>query len=87
MNNNPKIGKETIILGGGNTAIDVARTVLRILGKSGKVKIVYRRTMNEMPADNDEIKSAIDEGIEILELTSPQKIISIDNKVTGAEML
>ncbi|MBI9037428.1 MAG: putative selenate reductase subunit YgfK [Bacteroidales bacterium] len=87
LRNSPKVGKKTIILGGGNTAIDVARTVSRVLGKSGHVMIVYRRTINEMPADNDEIKSAIDEGIEIFELTSPQKIIAENNKVTGIECL
>ncbi len=87
MNSNPKLGKETIILGGGNTAIDVARTASRILGRSGQVTIVYRRTMNEMPADNDEIKAAIDEGIKILELTSPLKVISENKKVTGLECI
>jgi len=87
MFNDPKIGKETIILGGGNTAVDVARTASRILGKSGHVKIVYRRTMNEMPAENDEIKAAIEEGIELFELTSPIKVISVDNKVTGLKCL
>jgi putative selenate reductase len=87
MSNDPKLGKEIIILGGGNTAIDVARSASRIIGNSGLVTIVYRRTKNEMPADNDEIKSAIEEGIEVLELTSPLKVISVDNKVKGLKCL
>jgi len=87
LNNNPKLGKETIILGGGNTAIDVARTAARVLGQSGHVTIVYRRTLNEMPADKDEIKAAIDEGIDILELTSPVEIISENNEVIGLECI
>jgi len=85
--NNPKLGKETIILGGGNTAIDVARTATRVLGQSGHVTIVYRRTSNEMPADKDEIKAALDEGIDILELTSPVEIISKNNEVIGLECI
>jgi putative selenate reductase len=75
------IGKNVIIIGGGNTAMDTARTANRIVGTDGKATIVYRRTINQMPADQSEIKAVIDEGIEIIELSAPEKIIQRDGKV------
>ncbi len=77
------VGKNVIIIGGGNTAMDAARTAFRLVGKEGKVTIVYRRTVNEMPADQGEIKAVIDEGINIVEMVAPEKVISIDGKVTA----
>lgn len=68
------IGKRVVIIGGGNTAMDVARTVLRMVEPEGKVTIVYRRTIKEMPADLGEIKAVIEEGVEVLELTAPERI-------------
>jgi putative selenate reductase len=78
---NPGIGKNVVIVGGGNTAMDAARTAYRLVGEDGKVTIVYRRTINEMPADQGEIKAVLEEGIEIIELASPEKIIQRDGKV------
>ena len=72
---NTGLGKNVVIIGGGNTAMDAARTAYRLVGKTGKVTVVYRRTVNEMPADKGEIKAVIDEGIEIIELTAPEKVI------------
>jgi putative selenate reductase len=77
------IGKNVVIIGGGNTAMDAARTAFRLVGKEGKVTIVYRRTINEMPADNGEIKAVIEEGVEIIELTAPQKVINENGHVSG----
>lgn len=74
-------GKKIVITGGGNTAMDVARTVYRLSGKTGKVTIIYRRTIKEMPAEYKEIKDVKDEGIEILELVSPVKINSKNGKL------
>ncbi len=74
-------GKNVIIIGGGNTAMDAARTAYRVVGDHGKVTIVYRRTINEMPADHGEIKAVIEEGIEILELLASVKINTINGKV------
>jgi 2-oxoacid:acceptor oxidoreductase delta subunit (pyruvate/2-ketoisovalerate family) len=62
------IGRNVIVVGGGNTAVDAARVALR-LGASPR--IVYRRSRAEMPAFQEEIEDAIEEGIEILFLTSP----------------
>ena len=81
--NTPIIGKNIAIVGGGNTAMDVARTAFRVAGANGKITIIYRRTKNEMPADIEEIKAVIDEGIEILELTAPEKVISENGHVKG----
>ena len=84
-NNIPDLGEKIIILGGGNTAIDVARTARRISGKNSTVSIVYRRTRNEMPADKDEIDAALEENIQLLELAAPSRIISENGKITALE--
>lgn len=79
--NQSGIGKNVVIIGGGNTAMDAARTAYRLVGKDGKVTIVYRRTINEMPADQGEIKEVLEEGVEIIELVAPEKVISKDGNV------
>lgn len=76
-------GKQIVIIGGGNTAMDVARTAFRMVGDNGKVTIVYRRTIKEMPADMGEIKAVMDEGIEIIELVSPVRVNAVNGKVTS----
>ena len=73
-NVNSGIGKNVVIIGGGNTAMDAARTAYRLVGKNGTVTIVYRRTIKGMPADLGEIKAVIEEGIKIIELATPIKI-------------
>lgn len=77
------IGKGVVIIGGGNTAMDAARTAYRLAGEEGRVTVVYRRTVNEMPADQGEIKAVIEEGMEIIELTAPEKVIQAGGRVTG----
>ncbi|HSV76774.1 MAG TPA: FAD-dependent oxidoreductase, partial [Bacteroidales bacterium] len=79
----PAIGPVVAIIGGGNTAMDAARTALRLVGKDGKVIIVYRRTIKEMPADLGEIKAVKEEGIEIMELTAPLHVKLENGKVAG----
>jgi len=79
----PAIGNQVLIIGGGNTAIDAARTAWRLVGKSGKVTVVYRRTTKEMPADQGEIKAVVEEGVEILEKVAPVKVLVENGKVTG----
>ena len=69
---------EVLIIGGGNTAFDSARTALRRGAK--KVTIAYRRTIAAMPAEKIEIEEAIEEGIKIIELVSPKNIFSKENK-------
>ena len=65
------LGKETIVIGGGNTAMDVARSALRL---GSKVTIAYRRTRNEMPAIPDEMVEAEGEGVRFEFLVQPVKI-------------
>ncbi|MBO6056390.1 MAG: NAD(P)-binding protein [Alphaproteobacteria bacterium] len=74
-NDLPNLGKSVVVYGGGNTAIDAARTALRLGAED--VKIVYRRTINNMPAHETEIQDALSEGIEILCLRT---ISSINGK-------
>ncbi|MCD4664544.1 MAG: FAD-dependent oxidoreductase, partial [Bacteroidales bacterium] len=81
------LGKNIAVIGGGNTAIDVARTALRVSGEGGKVTIIYRRSIKEMPADQDEIKAVLDEGVKIFELVDPVKINTKDNKVNSLTLV
>ena len=71
-----KIGPNVAIIGGGNSAMDAARTALRLVGENGKVTIVYRRTVAQMPADKEEIKAVIEENVEVKELHQPLEINS-----------
>jgi len=79
----PELGQHVLIIGGGNTAMDVARTAWRLVGDDGKVSIVYRRTIKEMPADLGEIQAVMNEGVEIMELVAPVKMNSINGKVAS----
>ncbi len=79
------VGKNVVIVGGGNVAIDAARVSKRL--GADKVVIVYRRTLNEMPARKDEIHHAEEEGIEFMMLTNPVKFIGQDDKVMKVECI
>jgi formate dehydrogenase major subunit len=76
--NPPKLGKHVVVIGGGNTAIDAARTSLR-LGVP-KVTILYRRSRKEMPANPEEITAAEHEKVDIQLLAAPTKLMG-DNGV------
>jgi heterodisulfide reductase subunit A len=78
-------GKKVMVIGGGNTAIDAARTSLR-LGAS-KVTVVYRRSREEMPCFEPEIKEAEEEGVEILILRNPIKFIGENGSVKKAVLI
>jgi glutamate synthase (NADPH) small chain len=73
----PQPGERVVITGGGNTAIDAARTALR-LGAS-KVTILYRRSRTDMPANRAEIQEALAEGITLVEHAAPTAIRVINN--------
>jgi NADPH-dependent glutamate synthase beta subunit-like oxidoreductase/coenzyme F420-reducing hydrogenase delta subunit len=68
----PSLGSRVAIVGGGNVAIDAARTAIRL--GSRRVTILYRRSRAEMPADPQEIEQALEEGIKINYLTNPTRI-------------
>ena len=64
------IGKDVVVLGGGNTAMDVARAAKRLPGVEN-VRLIYRRTKRYMPAEEEELQLAIEDGVEFLELLAP----------------
>jgi heterodisulfide reductase subunit A-like polyferredoxin len=76
-----EVGKKVAIIGGGNVAIDVARSAVRLGAE--EVSIIYRRTRNEMPAWEEEIRAAEDEGTQITYLAAPQEILTRDGNVVG----
>jgi len=78
-------GKKIITIGGGNVAIDCARTALRLGAE--KSYIIYRGSELEMPAKAEEIKHAKEEGVIIHEFLGPKKIISKNGKVIGLETI
>lgn len=78
-NESMPIGKQVMVVGGGNTAIDAARTALRLGAE--KVTILYRRTRKEMPAWEEEIVAAEEEGVALEILAAP---IKIEKQADGA---
>jgi putative selenate reductase len=77
------LGERVLVIGGGNSAMDAARTARRLTG--GSLTIVYRRTRQEMPADEEEIEDAEAEGVLLRELASPTRIILEDGRVVALE--
>lgn len=74
-------GRRVAIIGGGNVAIDVARSALRL--DADEVTIIYRRTRAEMPAWEEEIHAAESEGTKVTYLSAPQEVLVTDGQVTG----
>jgi len=75
------VGKNVIVIGGGNSAIDAARTALRLGAE--KVTVVYRRSREAMPAYEEEIEEAEHEGVELKLLTAPIEIVLEGKCVAG----
>ncbi|MDP8205324.1 MAG: NAD(P)-binding protein [Candidatus Electryonea clarkiae] len=82
--NIPETGRECIIIGGGNSAVDAARSAKR---SGANVTIVYRRTRAEMPAYETEIDDALKEGIQLEELAIPLELIVENGSLTGMKCL
>ena len=78
----PAVGRRTVVVGGGNTAIDVAREALRLGAED--VAIVYRRTRNELPAYVHEVAEAEEEGVRFQWLAAPVRVLG-DAHVQGVE--
>jgi glutamate synthase (NADPH/NADH) small chain len=79
-------GRYVVVLGGGNVAMDAARTAMRL--GADRVRIVYRRTKEEMPAREAEVHHAEEEGIEFVLLTTPIRYVGNEKgRVTGMECL
>lgn len=86
LGNDVELGERVGIIGGGNAAVDAARVAIR--NKNCKsVTILYRRTRKEMPAFEEEIESAIEEGIGIKFLTAPTRVLTQNGKVIGVECI
>ena len=75
------VGKRVAIVGGGNVAIDVARCALRLGAED--VNILYRRTRAEMPAWEEEVQAAEDEGATVTYMTAPEEVLTDNGKVVG----
>jgi NADPH-dependent glutamate synthase beta subunit-like oxidoreductase len=78
-------GKNVVVIGGGNVAIDAARTCLRL--GSGQVTIAYRRTRKEMPADHEEVEQAEEEGVQFELLTVPMAVTGVGGRVRALRCL
>ncbi len=80
-----KAGERVVVVGGGNAAMDAARISVRL--ESEDVRVVYRRTRDEMPALREEVEEAEEEGVQFHYLTIPVRIVGEKGKVTGVECL
>ncbi len=78
-----EVGKKVVIIGGGNAAVDAARTALRLGAES--VTMLYRRTRDEMPAWDEEVHEAEREGVRIKFLVAPIEIVEKGGKVAGVK--
>lgn len=81
LRNDVSAGQNVVVVGGGNSAIDAARTVLRLGAET--VTVLYRRTRAEMPAYEEEIEQAEKEGIRFEFLSAPEEIFFTDDGVAG----
>ncbi len=80
-----RVGRKVAIIGGGNVAIDVSRSAVRLGAE--EVSIVYRRTRDEMPAWEEEIRAAEAEGVAITYLAAPQEVLTRDGRVVGLRLI
>ncbi len=83
LGNRPELGKKCAVIGGGNVAMDVCRTAVRL---GAETFIVYRRSEAEMPADREEVAEAMAEGVKFCYLNAPAEILGVDGKVTGLKV-
>ena len=80
-----EVGKKVAVIGGGNVAIDAARTAIR--KGAQEVTLVYRRSRKEMPAHEEEIEEALEEGVKLKELTNPVGILGGEGRVVGIKCI
>jgi putative selenate reductase len=74
------IGERVAVVGAGDTAMDCARSAWRL---GSKVAVVYRRTIDQMPADREEVRALLDEGIEVIDLALPVALHVEDGRLAG----
>lgn len=75
------LGGRVLVVGGGSTAMDAARTALRL--GCQEVRVVYRRTRHEMPAAHEEVEQALQEGVILQTLVAPSRVLVRDGQLTG----
>jgi heterodisulfide reductase subunit A len=84
----PRVGEHVVVIGGGDVALDAARSAIRLqvaAGREPDVTLVYRRTKVEMPANVSEVDEAREEGLQVEFLVMPLEIIAADAADTGGE--
>jgi len=74
------------VVGGGNSAIDTVRTAKRLSKDGSKVTLLYRRTVEQMPASREEIEELLEEKIDVMELVSPLEVISQNDKIKSLKL-
>ena len=84
LGNKPAIGKRCAVIGGGNVAMDVCRSAVRLGAE--ETYIIYRRSQDEMPADPEEVKEAMEEGVKFRFLSAPIEITGRDGKVSALKV-
>ena len=84
LGNKPEIGESCAVVGGGNVAMDVCRAAVRLGAKN--TYIIYRRSADELPADPEEVKEAMEEGVQFRFLNAPVAIEGKDGKVTALKV-
>ena len=83
LGNKPEVGKKCAVIGGGNVAMDVCRTAVRL---GAETYVVYRRSEDEMPADKEEVAEAKEEGVKFCFLNAPVEVLGADGKVCGLKV-
>ncbi len=78
-----ELGKKVAVIGGGNTAMDAARTARRL---GAEVTILYRRSRSEMPAIDEEVNETLDEGVKIEFLCAPVAVLTVNGRVRGLRL-
>ncbi len=81
----PTIGKQVVVIGGGNAAMESARTAVRLGAE--EVNILYRRTRAEMPGDKEELDLTLEEGVKINYLVSPTRFTGKAGQLTGVNCI
>ncbi|MGI5970983.1 MAG: NADH-quinone oxidoreductase subunit NuoF [Oscillospiraceae bacterium] len=84
LNIDRSVPERLVVLGGGSTAMDVARTAVRLGAK--EVSVVYRRSEDQMPAGADEVEEAKEEGVRIITMAAPLEVLEKDGKVAGIRL-
>ena len=84
LGNKPDIGRRCAVIGGGNVAMDVCRSAVRL--GAGETYVFYRRSEAEMPADPEEVREAMEEGVKFRFLSAPVEIIGTDGRVSAIKI-